>query len=102
MSRRLLRERVTNLIQLFVRMKYEQAGRRVVAVLNTTGRARLLACAACTTIARCAVCDAAVAQPDDTTLRCSRCGTERPVVCLVCGAGAASSGGDHGSAGNRV
>ncbi|HEX2578551.1 MAG TPA: hypothetical protein VHK88_19565, partial [Aquihabitans sp.] len=33
---------------------------RVLCVLNRTGRARLLACTACTTLARCAVCDAAV------------------------------------------
>jgi primosomal protein N' (replication factor Y) len=59
--------------------------RRVVCVHNTKGVARLLACAACQTIARCEVCDAAVAQRD-TTLVCGRCGAERPVVCLSCGA----------------
>ena len=26
-----------------------------------------------------------VVQPDEDTLRCTRCGTERPVLCHVCG-----------------
>lgn len=72
---------------------------RVVCVLNRTGRARLLACAACSTLARCEVCDAAVSLeepaggPEDEAgsgsgpgpeLVCGRCGTRRPVVCLHC------------------
>lgn len=59
---------------------------RVVCVLNRTGRARLLACRSCEELARCAACDAAVEQPGDD-LRCRRCGTTRPPVCLQCGAG---------------
>jgi primosomal protein N' (replication factor Y) len=59
---------------------------RVVCVLNTPGRARLLACLACGELARCERCAAAVQQIDDGRLRCRRCGTERPVVCLACGA----------------
>jgi primosomal protein N' (replication factor Y) len=59
---------------------------RVVCVLNTPGRARLLACLACGELARCERCAAAVEQLDDGALRCRRCGTERPLVCLVCGA----------------
>ncbi len=58
---------------------------RVLCVLNRTGRARLLACRACAELARCAVCDAAVEQPE-ADLCCRRCGTTRPPVCLVCGA----------------
>jgi len=57
---------------------------RVLCILNRTGRAKLLACAACGELARCAHCDAAVDQPDDV-LSCPRPGTTRPVVCLVCG-----------------
>ena len=72
---------------------------RVVCVLNRTGRARLLACAACSTLARCEVCDAAVALEEPVAgagedagsgsgagaeLVCGRCGTRRPVVCLHC------------------
>lgn len=59
--------------------------RRVLCVLNRTGRAKLLACTACGELARCDRCEAAVAQPD-ADLRCHRCATERPPVCLRCGA----------------
>jgi primosomal protein N' (replication factor Y) len=59
--------------------------RRVLCVLNRTGRARLLACAACGELARCERCDAAVAQPGDE-LACARCGATRPVLCAACGA----------------
>ena len=57
-----------------------------VCVLNRIGRSMLLACAACGTLARCEACDAAVAQRDDGMLVCRRCGTERPAVCMNCGA----------------
>jgi primosomal protein N' (replication factor Y) len=57
----------------------------VLCVLNRTGRARLLACAACGELARCARCEAAVAQ-DDAGLACGRCGEVRPAVCQACGA----------------
>jgi primosomal protein N' (replication factor Y) len=62
-----------------------RSDRRVLCVLNRTGRARLLACKACGELARCERCDAAVAQPGDQ-LVCSRCGTVRPAVCASCGA----------------
>jgi primosomal protein N' (replication factor Y) len=58
---------------------------RVVCVLNRKGRARLLACAACGTLARCERCEAAVEQAGEA-LHCRRCGYERPVVCRSCGA----------------
>ena len=64
-----------------------RSDRRVVCVLNRTGRARLLACAACGELARCERCDAYVTLPSDHELVCARCGTVRPVVCLACGAG---------------
>ena len=60
----------------------------VVCVHNTPGRARILACRSCRTLARCAVCEAAVAMADDETFACRRCGTVRPAVCLHCGAAA--------------
>ena len=60
----------------------------VVCVHNTPGRARILACRSCRTLARCAVCDAAVGMADDETFACRRCGTVRPAVCLQCGAAA--------------
>lgn len=62
-----------------------RSDRRVLCVLNRTGRARLLACGACGALARCAACGAAVQQPEDA-LHCGRCGTTRPPVCLACGA----------------
>ena len=62
-----------------------RSDRRVLCVLNRTGRARLLACKACGELARCERCDAAVAQPGDE-LVCARCGTVRPAVCASCGA----------------
>lgn len=61
--------------------------RTVVCVSNTTGRAKLLACRQCRTLTRCERCDAAVELTADERLVCRRCGTERPPVCLECGAG---------------
>ena len=58
--------------------------RRMVCVLNRKGRARLLACSACGELARCAICEAAVEQHDES-LRCRRCGAERPTICTSCG-----------------
>jgi primosomal protein N' (replication factor Y) (superfamily II helicase) len=60
--------------------------RRIVCLLNRTGRARLLSCGACGELARCETCDAAVTQTAEGLLRCPRCGRERPVVCAACGA----------------
>ena len=62
--------------------------KRVVCVINTPGRARLLACRACRALQRCEHCDAAVSQRDDGALVCRRCGTTRPVVCQQCGSSA--------------
>lgn len=62
--------------------------KRVVCVLNTIGRARLLACRACRNLQRCERCDAAVRQRNDGLLECPRCETVRPKVCQVCGASA--------------
>ena len=64
-----------------------RSDRRVLCVLNRTGRARLLACAACGELARCERCGANVAQPAPGRLACLRCGAERPVLCAACGAG---------------
>ncbi len=60
-------------------------GKRVVCVLNVKGRARALACSACRTVARCESCGAAVNQPDEQHVTCSRCSASRPVVCSSCG-----------------
>jgi primosomal protein N' (replication factor Y) len=61
------------------------AGGRAVCVLNRKGRARLLACTTCRELARCARCDAAVAE-SAAGLVCPRCGEARPRVCLACNA----------------
>ena len=58
--------------------------RRIVAVLNTKGRARLLACASCKSLARCAQCDAAVEIGTTGQFSCPRCSTQRPQVCMKC------------------
>lgn len=63
-----------------------RSGRRVVCVLNRTGRSRLSACAACGELARCEACGAAVAERDGV-LACPRCQATRPVVCAACGSG---------------
>ncbi len=62
--------------------------RQVVCVLNSTGRARLLACRSCRAIQRCEVCEASVMQSDDDQFVCARCATTRPPVCQSCGAAA--------------
>jgi primosomal protein N' (replication factor Y) len=67
-------------------VRHLRSDARVVCVLNTPGRARLLACLVCGELARCERCQAAVAQGDDGRLHCPRCGAERPLVCLHCGA----------------
>ncbi len=62
-----------------------RAGGRVVAVLNRTGRARILTCRSCGTVAGCDVCGAAVHQDDSRRLVCPSCGSTRPTVCVECG-----------------
>jgi len=62
--------------------------RTVVCVHNTPGRARILACRSCKTLARCERCEAAVALTDEGALACPRCGMVRPPVCRHCGASA--------------
>lgn len=58
--------------------------RRIVAVLNVKGRARLLACAGCKSLARCKDCDAAVHVAKDGVFACPQCAHTRPQVCLKC------------------
>jgi len=58
--------------------------RRIVVVFNTKGRARLLACASCKSLARCANCDAAVETGAEGQFSCPRCFVQRPQVCIKC------------------
>ena len=60
------------------------AGERAVCVLNRKGRAKLLTCLSCSTVATCERCDAAVAESEPGVLTCPRCGTTRPTICTVC------------------
>ena len=57
---------------------------KVVCVLNRTGRARLLACAACGELARCERCGSALSQAGEGGLSCSHCGLSRPEMCASC------------------
>jgi primosomal protein N' (replication factor Y) len=75
----LLTARLTDLVR-------DRLRGRVLCVLNRTGRARMLVCATCGSVAGCDRCGAAVAQPDAGCLVCPRCGEARPVVCAACGA----------------
>lgn len=58
---------------------------RVLCVLNRTGRATLLACAACGELYRCERCGQALARVSGQEARCRRCGLARPAVCASCG-----------------
>ncbi len=60
------------------------AGDRAVCVLNRKGRARLLTCLACSTVATCEHCDAAVVEVEPGMLTCPQCGTTRPTICTNC------------------
>lgn len=61
-----------------------QSGRRVVCVLNRTGRSQMLGCQRCGTLATCEVCEAFVRQDVERELTCPSCGTVRPEVCGHC------------------
>jgi primosomal protein N' (replication factor Y) len=61
-----------------------RSGKKVVCVLNRKGRASLLVCAQCNELARCEVCESAVAM-GESELVCRRCAATRPVVCTSCG-----------------
>ena len=55
-----------------------------MCVLNRKGRAKLLTCLSCSTIATCERCDAAVIEAEPGLLTCPRCGITRPTICTVC------------------
>jgi primosomal protein N' (replication factor Y) len=85
----LFSERVVRLVRWAAEPSDDASGdrqrqRRVICVLNRTGRARLLSCAACKTLAHCERCGGALGS-SDAGLTCGRCGLERPLVCSQCG-----------------
>ncbi len=57
----------------------------IACILNRKGRARMLACATCSSLAACTECGAAVREDDNKRLICPRDGTVRPLVCAECG-----------------
>lgn len=62
---------------------------RVLLILDRTGRVRLLVCGHCGDIARCEVCEGAVALEagvDGDEFVCSRDDHRRPPICLTCSA----------------
>lgn len=61
--------------------------RRVIAIVNVSGRSALMACAACSELARCERCGHAVRSVARSTLVCRACAMERPLVCTACGSG---------------
>ncbi|MFN8053236.1 MAG: hypothetical protein U0Q22_17475 [Acidimicrobiales bacterium] len=63
-----------------------RSDQRVVCVLNRVGRAQMLACLRCGTLATCERCEASVRQDDEHAMSCPRCGTTRPVICGHCSA----------------
>ncbi len=56
-----------------------------VCVLNTKGKARLIACKACRSIQVCSACNALLTQNDNGVLVCERCSVEHGSVCGSCG-----------------
>lgn len=63
-----------------------RSGAPVACILNRKGRARLLACTACTDLTRCEACLGAMEQRSGAgNLACRRCQLERAVVCQSCG-----------------
>lgn len=62
-----------------------QRGESVLCILNTKGKARLLACAKCRTLARCSQCQAAMSAVDSQHLHCDLCDNTVDAVCDHCG-----------------
>lgn len=56
----------------------------VACILNRKGRARMLACATCSSLAACTECGGALREDDDGRLTCDRDNTVRPMVCNEC------------------
>lgn len=57
----------------------------VLCVLNTKGRARLLACRSCRTVARCQECSSVERSNEQGELVCDLCSKTRDAVCMQCG-----------------
>jgi primosomal protein N' (replication factor Y) (superfamily II helicase) len=60
-------------------------GLTTVCVLNTKGKARLIACKSCRAIQACGECSSLLTQSDDGELFCVRCQAAAGSVCVSCG-----------------
>lgn len=66
-------------------VEMRNSNKSVLAILNTTGSGRLLACRQCRAIAKCDTCQAVLRQDQPGVLMCSVCATSVPGVCKSCG-----------------
>ena len=60
-------------------------GMTTVCVLNTKGKARLIACKSCRAIQACEQCSSLLTQSEDGSLFCTRCNSPAGSVCVSCG-----------------
>jgi primosomal protein N' (replication factor Y) len=60
-------------------------GLTTVCVLNTKGKARLIACKSCRAVQACGECSSLLTQSDDGELFCVRCQVAAGSVCVSCG-----------------
>ena len=60
-------------------------GLTTVCVLNTKGKARLIACKSCRAVQACGECSSLLTQSDDGELFCVRCHAAAGSVCVSCG-----------------
>jgi primosomal protein N' (replication factor Y) (superfamily II helicase) len=60
-------------------------GLTTVCVLNTKGKARLIACKSCRAVQACGDCSSLLTQSDDGELFCVRCQAAAGSVCVSCG-----------------
>ena len=60
-------------------------GATTVCVLNTKGKARLIACKACRAVQACTTCGSLFTQDDNGELHCIRCNESAGAVCISCG-----------------
>lgn len=60
-------------------------GATTVCVLNTKGKARLIACKACRAVQACNTCSSLLTQDDNGGLHCVRCNESAGAVCVSCG-----------------
>lgn len=60
-------------------------GATTVCVLNTKGKARLIACKACRAVQACGTCGSLLTQDDKGELICIRCNESAGAVCVSCG-----------------